>query len=129
MTMTTKISKEKKMTKTTMKVAQLPFEGKDGETLLSISVAYAKGGYNYLSNKNETGGFYVHITPVKLERGWEVYTMGAGYKVCVEPAQRFNAKTGTMGCRLHGSRKRKKLHRACSLRIWKNGITHAKKTK
>ena len=71
----------------------------DGEEM-EVHLAYSEGGINYFTYKTEQRGFYVHMTPVKVERhsGYKTTSRklmdDRGRKVLVEEAKRRNKKRG-----------------------------------
>jgi hypothetical protein len=85
------------MTKRSIDVQHLPFNGKDGENCLRVSVSYEEGGHNWYSGEYTDRGFYAYVVPAE-EYGRETgcpsirTTLGAGLKCCLETAERFNAK-------------------------------------
>jgi hypothetical protein len=81
------------MGKRYIQVQSLPFTGKNGENCLCVSVDYSAGGNNWYSGEYDPGGFYCHVTPA-TETGDSISSnIGAGGKILLRPAGRFNAKT------------------------------------
>ena len=59
---------------------------------LKCQVYYSLGGVNYFTYKNEQRGYYVSLTPVTRERGFESFTAFTGGKFCIVPAARQSKK-------------------------------------
>ena len=69
-----------------------------GDKLCKISVSYNKGGMSYFNYKQETRGYYVHVSPnVKrnASNGFISESMMAfgGFKICLCTVKRASAKT------------------------------------
>lgn len=62
------------------------------ENKVRLEMRYNLGGINYATYKEEPRGYYLHVTPVKLEErgGWksESCMMFSGYKQLVESVSR-----------------------------------------
>jgi hypothetical protein len=85
------------MGKRSIHVTSLPFNGKNNESCLRISVGYAEGGHNWYSGENNRKGFYAYVTPAEeIDQGTSHASirsiLGAGRKCLLEEATRFNAK-------------------------------------
>ena len=68
----------------------------DRATHFKVSVDYSKGGINYFSYKTEPRGYYLYVTPVVREEGFERSALmgdGAGFKVLLKETKRLNRKT------------------------------------
>ena len=65
-------------------------------THVKVQLYYSKGGMNYFTGKAEARGYYVSVSPVKIEvrDGWRSETTSAfsGIKECVREVSRFNQK-------------------------------------
>ena len=61
-------------------------------THLKAEIYYALGGHNVFTYKNESRGYYISVSPVEREGGWESYTAFTGLKQCVLPVQRKSQK-------------------------------------
>lgn len=66
------------------------------EQTLKIQVYYSLGGMNYFTYKQDGRGFYLNVTPVKLEKrqGYtmESFTMFSGIKKFLLPCTRYSEK-------------------------------------
>jgi hypothetical protein len=72
-----------------------PVEGTPFE--LKAQIYYSKGGMNYYSGKNEQRGYWLSVSPVKVDRQpngimTETYTAFSGVKVLLLETQRKSAK-------------------------------------
>lgn len=63
-----------------------------GATHLKAEVYYNKGGHNVFNGKQEKRGYYISVSPVKIEGGWESYTAFTGLKQCVIEVKRASSK-------------------------------------
>lgn len=61
-------------------------------THLKAEIYYNKGGNNVFNGKTERRGYYMSISPVKRERGFESYTAWTGLKMCVLEVGRASSK-------------------------------------
>lgn len=65
-------------------IAQHPDRCIDNPNRLRLSISYNTGGMNYMSYKNEARGYYLHVSPEKVENhGYGnaiCYLMGSGVK-------------------------------------------------
>lgn len=62
---------------------------KDGR-VLRVTKTYQQGGYNYFHGGHSARGYYVSVTPMKIENGMQSYVLGSGIKKCLLEADRFN---------------------------------------
>lgn len=68
----------------------------DRATHFKVSVDYSKGGINYFSYKSEPRGYYLYVTPVRREDGFERSALmgdGASFKVLLKQVNRLNRKS------------------------------------
>lgn len=77
-------------------IARHPDRCIENPNVLSLSVSYSKGGINYFTYKDEPRGYYLHITPQKLESRefgavWQT-VMGSGCKLFLHSVQRQSEK-------------------------------------
>ena len=68
----------------------------DEVTHFRVSVTYSKGGINYFNYQNEPKGYWINVSPVKLEvkeygSFWSTL-LSKGFRHFVEEAPRFNKK-------------------------------------
>lgn len=70
-------------------------KNKKETTWLKAEIYYALGGHNYFTYKNESRGYYISVSPVERDRGFESYTAFTGLKQCVLPVQRKSSKKMT----------------------------------
>ena len=70
--------------------------GSDKTNFLRIDMDYSKGGYNYFTYKQESRGYYLHISPVYRENrnGYtmESYAAFSGIKVLLSEVTRKSNK-------------------------------------
>jgi len=66
-------------------------EGK-GVNRLDVSIAYALGGINYFTYKDEPRGYYFSIQPWESDGMWRKFTAFSGVKMCVLPCGRQSKK-------------------------------------
>lgn len=71
-------------------------EEDDVTTHIKCAVYYSKGGVNYFTYRNEQRGYYMSVTPVKRENGWEQYVAFTGSKTCIHPVERQSKKQATI---------------------------------
>ena len=63
-----------------------------GPEKLEVTVSYSKGGMSYWDYKDYPRGYWLHVSPVKIEGRFKTYMMGSGLKRFVVAAKRFGAK-------------------------------------
>jgi hypothetical protein len=72
------------------------FEQINDDNYLKIHVYYHLGGMNYFTYKQEARGYYLSVTPVKLEQGngytTEVYSAFSGIKTLLLETKRKSDK-------------------------------------
>lgn len=71
---------------------RFPVSGNPEYTHLDVSMQYSKGGINYFTYEQEPRGYYLHIQPVKVERGFVTVVAFTGVKTCVKTVTRKSAK-------------------------------------
>lgn len=59
---------------------------------LKMELYYSKGGSNVFNGKVEDRGYYISISPVKRERGFETYISRTGLKHCILKVDRKSKK-------------------------------------
>jgi hypothetical protein len=65
-------------------------------THFRVSVDYSKGGINYFTYKTDPRGYYIYVSPVVREDGFERSALtgdGSGFKFLLKPATRLHRKT------------------------------------
>jgi hypothetical protein len=68
----------------------------DRATHFKVSVDYDKGGVNYFTYKTSPRGYYLYVTPVVREDGFERSVLlgeSAGFKVLLKEVSRMNRKS------------------------------------
>lgn len=75
---------------TNAKESDNPFDAEPN--VLSVSIAYSKGGVNYFSYRQEERGFWLHIQPERRSGHTVTCSPMDGVKTCVEQVSRFSAK-------------------------------------
>ena len=59
---------------------------------LEVEVYYSLGGMNYFTGKNEGRGYYLSVTPVKIEGGFRTVTAFTGVRILVKAVSRKSDK-------------------------------------
>lgn len=59
---------------------------------LRVDFNYSKGGYNYFTYKQESRGYYIHVSPVNKVDRMETYTAFSGIKACLLEVTRKSNK-------------------------------------
>lgn len=59
---------------------------------LKAECYYSLGGHNVWTSRNETRGYYLSVSPVERNRGFESYIAFSGSKVCIVPCERKGKK-------------------------------------
>lgn len=62
------------------------------KTHIEVAVAYRAGGMNYFSYTTEPRGYYVTLTPTKVEEGSRSFILLSGRALFVKAAARFSDK-------------------------------------
>lgn len=61
-------------------------------THIKVRLYYSKGGYNYVTFRNEKRGWYVSFTPVRKDEYFESTVLGSGAKDCIVECGRRTKK-------------------------------------
>lgn len=73
----------------------------EGKDLIEVHIGYNKGGINYFTYKFDARGYYAHITiGFCCGGGFESFTVGNGFKVCMMRVERRSAKKEDAVCKL-----------------------------
>lgn len=88
-----------------VRTQSIPVVGNDEINTITVDLYYNEGGMNYFSYKQEARGFYLSVSPTKIEqhRGYssEIMTPRKGYKLLVLQVTRFSqAKLGKLAQKL-----------------------------
>ena len=67
-------------------------ENSNGWNFIETEVKYSLGGMNYFMGKEERRGYYLHIQPIQIERGWVTRTGFSGAKWLLKETKRKSAK-------------------------------------
>ena len=85
---------------------------------VKVQLKYSLGGINYATYQNEERGYYLHVTPVTRERGFESYIAFTGVKKCILPVSRKSKKAEEKAIVLAETEKQKLIEYVCK----QNGI-------
>ena len=62
------------------------------DLFVKVRLYYDKGGLNVFTYRDERRGYYLSVSPIRMERGMETYKAFSGLKSCVPPVSRKSAK-------------------------------------
>lgn len=110
---------------TSIKTIRLPLaENTNKSTHLEINTYYSLGGVNYATYKNEPRGYYISVTPIKLDnsRGYTMVTIAfSGIKRCMIECNRQSKKKAEEACNI----KQEEYQDMIDYVLEKNGLTLA----